>query len=121
MKLNEMQLYSSINEFIDREIMPLGATMNLTEQFMFGFKMGIAKRKIQSIVKGYLGRKEMKILGLVDENGYIDVDTMYQSASDVMNQMKQLELAGITFKNSDLQKLYGIMQKYANQPQTQAI
>ena len=115
MKLNEMQLYSSINEFIDREIMPLGATMNLTEQFLFGFKMGIAKRKIQSVVKGYLGKKELKTIGLVDENGYIDVETMYQSASDTMSQMKQLEIAGITFKENDLQKLYGIMQKYASQ------
>lgn len=121
MKLNEMQLYSAINEFIEREIMPLGANMNLTEQFMFGFKMGIAKRKIQSIVKGYLSKKEIKTLGLVDENGYIDIDTMYQSASDVMGQMKQLEVAGITFIDSDLQKLYGIMQKYANQPQAQSI
>jgi hypothetical protein len=114
MKLNEMQLYSALNEFIEREIMPLGANMNLTEQFVFGFKMGIAKRKIQSIIKGYLAKKEIKILGLVDENGYIDIDTMYQSASDVINQMKQIELAGITFRDSDLQNLYSIMQKYAN-------
>lgn len=90
--------------------------MNLTEQFLFSFKMGIAKRKIQNVVKGYLGKQELKTLGLVDENGYIDVETMYQSASDVMSQMKQLEIAGITFKDTDLQKLYGIMQKYASQP-----
>lgn len=115
MRVNEMQLYSAINEYIDREIMPLGATMNLTEQFAFGFKMGIAKRKIQNAVKGYLSKKEVKMLDLVDENGYIDVETMYQSASDVMSQMKQLEIAGITFKDTDLQKLYGIMQKYASQ------
>ena len=114
MKLSEMQLYSAVNEFIDREIMPLGATMNLTEQFMFGFKVGIAKRKVQTITKGFLTSKEAKMLGLVDENGYIDIDTMYQSASDVMSQMKQLEVVGITFKENDLQKLYGIIQKYAN-------
>lgn len=117
MKLNEMQLYSAINEFIDREIMPLGANMNLTEQFIFGFKMGIAKRKIQGFVKSYLSKNEIKMLGLIDNNGYIDIDTMYHSASEVMSQMKQLEVAGITFRDSDLQKLYGIMQKYANQPQ----
>lgn len=116
MRVNEMQLYSAVNEFIDREIMPLGATMNLPNQFAFGFKMGIVKRKIQDIVKGYLHNDKFKIFGLVDENGYIDIDTMYQSAHDVMAQMRELEIAGITFKENDLQKLYGIMQKYANQP-----
>lgn len=115
MKLNEVQLYSAINEFVDREIMPLGANMNMTEQFLFGFKIGIAKRKMQSLIKKYLGDKSVMALGLVDENGYIDIDTIYQSAIDVMGQMKQLDIAGITFKDADLQKLYGIMQKYANQ------
>lgn len=113
MKMNEMQLYSAINEFIDRDIMPLGATMKLTDQFLFGVKMGVVKRKIQNVVKGYLAKPELKMLELIDENGYIDIDTMYDSASDVMSQMKQLEVAGITFKLSDLQSLYGIMQKYA--------
>lgn len=121
MKLNEMQLYSAINEFIEREIMPLGATMDLKGQFFFGFKIGIAKRKIQNVVKDFLSKPEMKTLGLVDGNGYIDIDTMYQSASDVMGQMKQIEISGITFKENDLQKLYGIMQRYANQAQVQSM
>jgi hypothetical protein len=115
MRLNEMQLYSSISEYIEREIMPLGASMNLTEQFLFGFKMGIVKRKIQDVVKNFLHDDKLKILGLVDENGCVDIDTMYQSASDVMGQMGHIDVAGITFKDVDLQKLYGIMQKYANQ------
>jgi hypothetical protein len=115
MRINEMQLYPAINEFIEREIMPLGATMNMTDQFLFGFKVGVAKRKIQDVVKNYIRDDKMKIFGLVDENGGIDIDTIYQSASDVMSQMGRLEIAGITFRDADLQKLYGIMQKYANQ------
>ena len=113
MKMSEMQLYSAINEYIDREIMPLGATMKLTDQFLFGVKMGVVKRKIQSVVKGYLSKLEMKAFDLIDESGYIDIDTLYDSASDVMSQMKQLEVAGMTFKENDLRNLYGIMQKYA--------
>ena len=116
MKLNEGQLYSSINEFIDREIMPLGATMNLTEQFLFGVKMGVVKRKVQNIVKQNLySNNALKAFGIVDENGYVDIDTLYESASDTMSQMKQLDVMGITFKDTDLQKMYGIMQRYANQ------
>ena len=115
MKLNEMQLYSALNEFIEREIMPLGASMDLKEQFLFGFKMGIVKRKIQGIVKGYLSKQELKMLELIDENGNLDIDTLYQSASDMFNQIKQFEIGGITFKENDLGRLYSIMQKYATQ------
>lgn len=115
MKLNEFQLYSAINEFIDREIMPLGATMNLTDQFLFVFKMGVVKRKLQDVVKNYLKSDMAKTLMLVDENSNIDIDTLYQSAMDVFSNMKQIEVGGITFKETDLQNLYGIMQKYANQ------
>jgi hypothetical protein len=114
MKINEPQLYSAVNEFIEREIMPLGANMNLTEQFIFGFKMGIVKRKLQDVVGSYIHNPAAKMLGIIDDNGFIDVDTIYQSACDTMSQIKQLDVAGITFKENDLQKLYSIMQRYAN-------
>ena len=115
MKINQMQLYAAINDFIDREIIPLSATMDLPKQFMFGIKMGIVKRKVENIVKTYLNKNEFKFFGLIDENNNIDIDTIYSSAADMMQQLQQLELGGITFKMADLQNLYGIMQKYANQ------
>lgn len=113
MKINEMQLYNALNEFIDRDIMPLGASMNIKNQFIFGVAVGIVKRKMQDVVKSYIHSDAAKMLGLVDENGAIDIDTIYQSASDVFANIKQIDVAGITFKESDLQNLYGIMQKYA--------
>lgn len=119
MKITEMQLYSALNEFIDREIMPLSASMDLPKQFMFGLKIGVVKRKIQGVVKNYLNNAEMKMLELIDENGNIDVEPIYQSAMDMMRQMQKFEIGGITFKENDLQNLYGIMQRYANQGVTQ--
>ena len=53
------------------------------------------------------------MLGLVDENGYIDAETMYQAAAEQFKHIPSIELAGITFKESDLQNLYNTMQKYA--------
>lgn len=114
MKINEMQLYSALNEFIDREIIPLGASMDLTNQFVFGVKIGIIKRKLQDVVKTYLNTDGIKMLGLVDASGYIDVDTIYHAACDAFSNVKQLDIAGITFKEADLQNLYGIMQRYAS-------
>jgi hypothetical protein len=114
MKINQTQLYAAINEFIDREIIPLSASMELSKQFMFGIKMGIVKRKIENVVKTYFNKDEFKFFELIDSNGNIDVDTIYNSAADMMQQLQQIEFGGITFKMADLQNLYGIMQKYAN-------
>jgi hypothetical protein len=114
MKINEMQLYSALNEFIDREIMPLGANMDLTKQFLYGIKIGVVKHRIQGLTKSYLNKPEIKMLGLIDENGVIDIEPIYQSAMDMMNKMQKVEIGGITFKENDLQNLYGIIQKYAN-------
>lgn len=114
MKLSEMQLYSALNEYIDREIMPLGANMQMLNQFMFGVQMGVVKRKIQTIVKGYIASPSVKALGLIDENGLIDIDTLYGAASDTFKQMNYVEVGGVRLSESDLQKLYGIMRKYDN-------
>lgn len=114
MKINEMQLYSALNEFIDREIMPLGANMDLTKQFLYGIKIGVIKHKIQGITKSYLNKPEMKMLELVDENGLIDIEPIYQSAMDMVNKMQKVEIGGITFKSNDLQNLYSILQRYAS-------
>jgi hypothetical protein len=114
MRVNEMQLYGALNEFIDRELMPLSAGMDIPQQFLFGLKMGIVRRKLQDIVKSYIGTDAAKMLGLVDENGAIDIDTIYQAARDAFANVQQVDVAGITFKESDLQNLYGIMQRYAS-------
>jgi hypothetical protein len=114
MKVTEMQLYPAINEFIEREIVPLGATMNIPEQFVFGVKIGVIKRKIQDVVKNYVKSAKMQILGLVDDSGAIDIDTIYEAALDAMQPIKQLDIAGLSFKDTDLQKLYGMLQKYAS-------
>jgi hypothetical protein len=115
MKLSESNLYSALNEFLEREIMPLGSRLSFTEQFMFGVKMGIVKRKMQNVLQAYLQSNGIKVLGLVDENGKIDVDTIYSSVSETMRQMGQVDIAGITFRENDLQKLYSIMQRYAQE------
>lgn len=114
MKLTEMQLYAAINEYLDREIMPLGANMQMLNQFMFGIQVGVLKRKIQPIVKNYLNNSEIKALELVDKDGKIDIDTLYNAAMDMFKQMKYIEIIGVRIAETDLQKLYGIMQKYVN-------
>lgn len=115
MKINQTQLYAAINEYITREIVPLSATMDFPKQVLFGIRVGIVRRKIEDIVKTYLTNDSFKFLELVDGAGNIDIETIYNAALDTLQQVTQIDVGGITFKVPDLQKLYGIMQKYANQ------
>jgi hypothetical protein len=114
MKINEMQLYSAFNEYIDREIIPLGASMDMKEQFAHCFKVGVLKRKIQKLVKAYLAKPEMVMLDIVSEDGNIDVETIYQAAMDAMANVQVVTVAGIDFKSNDIQNLYGIMQRFSS-------
>lgn len=114
MKLTEMQLYSAINEYLDKEILPLGANMQMLNQFLFGIQVGVIKRKIQSLVKGYISSPTIKALGLIDDNGKIDIETLYDAAKDMFQQMKYIEIASVRLSENDLQKLYSIMKKYDN-------
>jgi hypothetical protein len=114
MKITELQLYSALNEFIEREIMPLSASMDTTKQFVFGLKIGIVKHRIESVVKGFLNKEEFKMLELVDEKGNIDIEPIYKSAMDMMRKMQRLEISGFTFRESDLMNLHSIILKYAD-------
>ena len=114
MKITEAQLYAAINEFINREIMPLAATMDLKKQFIFGLKLGVVKYRVEDLVKTYLNQNEIKLLKLVDEDGKIDIEPIYKAALDAIRNVQKIEVLGITLNERDLQSLYNIMQYFAN-------
>jgi hypothetical protein len=114
MTISEIQLYNALNDFIDREIIPLASNMDKTKQFLFGLKIGVVKYSMRDAIKDYLSKPEMKVLELVDDNGNVAIDPIYQSALDAIRKVQKFELGGITFKENDLQNLYSIIQNYAN-------
>lgn len=113
MKITETQLYSAIREYIDRYVMPLGASMDWKEQAKHHFKVGIVKYRVERLVKTYLNNNGLKMLEIVDSEGNIDVEPIYQSARDVFTTIPTITAMGIDFKSNDLETLYSIMQKQA--------
>lgn len=113
MKLNENSVYSAVNEYIDSELAPMTASMSSLEQFTFGITLGLFRRKVPTLFKKVLDNKAMHALDVVDENGMVDVETAYLAASDAMKSVNHVEVGGIRFTSKDLDKLYGIMQRYA--------
>lgn len=112
MKLNEMQIFSALNEYINKDILPLGATMKPLDQFLFGVKIAFVKKQLETVVKSYLSNPAFKDMGIIGEDGKIDVESIYQAALESMRNVHQLDIGGITFKEEDINKLYNIMQRY---------
>ena len=107
MMLTEGQIISAINEYVDKELMPLSSGMSMTDQFVHGFKVGVAKRRIPAIVHEKLANPMLK-----DAEGKIDVDLLFEAAEESMNRVHQVEIAGFTFKAQDLAKLREIAKRY---------
>jgi hypothetical protein len=112
MKLTEDKIINAVNEYIDTDLKPLMSSMAALEQFTFGFGLGIFRRKMQTALRRLLSSKVASTLELVDEDGSVDVETAYLAATDSLKTVGSVELAGVRFTTSDLDKLYSIMCRY---------
>lgn len=108
--IKQQQLSQIINSYIDREIAPLSSGMNSLQQLLFGFQLGIIKRKSQAMLKDFLGGSGAKMLHLV-EGDDVDVDTLYAALSDAMNAQGSVEVLGIKLTNADVNKLYSMIKE----------
>lgn len=112
MKINEMQLNAALTKYIDKEILPLSGNMQPLEQFVFGIKIGVIKSKMKDAIHEYIHSPAMKTIGLIGDDGLIDVDPIYHSAVETLRKMGQIDIGGIVFKESDLEMLYNILQNH---------
>ncbi len=113
MMVKQQQLSQVINSYIDREIAPLSAGMNSVQQLIFGFQLGILKRKSQAIIKDFLGGNGAKMLHLV-EGDEVDVDTLYSALAEAMSAQGSVEVLGIKLTNADVNKLYSMIKEQSN-------
>lgn len=108
--IKQQTLYKVINEYIDKEIAPLSNGANQLQQFLFGFQLGIIKRKSQAVIKDYLNSSAAKVLHIV-EGDDVDVDTLYGALSESMEKQGNIEAFGIKFTSSDVNKLYSMLRE----------
>lgn len=111
--IKQQQLGQIINSYIDREIAPLSSGMTSIRQFLFGFQLGVIKRKSQALIKDFLGGAEAKMLHIVDGDD-VDIDTLYGALSDAMNAQGSVEILGIKLTNADVNKLYSMIKEQGN-------
>ncbi len=105
MFITQGRLEEVVKNYIDTDIMPKASQMPSVEQFLLGVKMGVLKRSMPTVIKNYVEKPELKLLGVVTEDG-INLDIIYESAKEAMSKIGFMEYGGFRFDTNDIDKLY---------------
>lgn len=111
MKTSIQSVMAGISAYIDQEIVPIGATMKNLDQFLFGMKVGVIRGKLEAMVRDFVMSDMAKAVKLVDEEGKIDIDTLYQSAVSSIKPISYIDIAGIRLNENDISKLYNYIKE----------
>lgn len=109
MFITQGRLEEVVKNYIDTDIMPKASQMPSVEQFLLGVKMGVLKRSMPTVIKNYVEKPELKLLGVVTEDGInlgINLDIIYESAKEAMSKIGFMEYGGFRFDTNDIDKLY---------------
>jgi len=106
--VNPSQIRTGIGNYLNSAIMP---KLDNGRQFAVGMVYGLAGSKIEDIVRNMANMPAIKMLGVVHENGEIDIDAVYEAALNQIRAQGRLTLdvpmlGKWTFDEADIRDLY---------------
>ena len=110
MKIATGNIPAVIAEYFDSVIMPSAQAAGGVKAFTVGFIGGLVSRQTPAMVEQYLPMA--KALGLVDEQGMLNVDLAYEEADKALAK-SPFVVAGYRADREDLNKIRDIARKYA--------
>ena len=99
-----------VAEYFDAAIMPSAMAAGGVRAFAAGFVGGLVAKQAPVMVQQYLPMA--KALGLVDEQGMLDVDLAFEAADKALAKAP-LVVAGYRADREDLLKILEISRKHA--------
>ena len=108
MKINTEQLERAVQIYFNSEILPKAAGF---KKFTASLVFEMYSTKIKTIIIELLNNPLIKLSGIVDDDNFIDVDQLYHAAKEAIRNSGQFTLLGIIFNESDIDKLYTIIQQ----------
>lgn len=103
MKINIEQLQRAITEYYNQEILSKASGW---KKFSTDILFNIYKVRLTDIINRLAENPMIKITGLIDDNHFIDAETLYTHAKNAIQKSGQFELVGIIFTENDVDKLY---------------
>lgn len=100
-----------IAKYMDAELMAK-LPSNGWERVVVGAAIGIAVKRSERVVNALKDNAIVKTLGVITEDGAVDVDTLKEAAMEQVKKQGFAEIGGIpiikkiTFRAEDVEKLY---------------
>lgn len=106
--INADQLREGLGRYIQAQMMP---RLDDKRQFLLGMAYGLCAGKMDAMLEAAGKNPAIRALGIIQENGEIDIDALYNAAYAQMQAQKKLTLdipllGSFAFGESDLRDLY---------------
>lgn len=103
------KIEQGVANYLDKELMPQ-LNNNDWERVVVGTAVSLAIRKSGTIVAGYKDHKVVKMLGIMDEKGDVDLETLVPELKKNIPQsgfkVDVPVIGTLTFHKEDVDKLY---------------
>lgn len=109
MKVNTADIPSIMTQYIDSQVAPQA---NGAQKFGIYALMYAVNTKINDITARYA--PIMKMVGIMDDNGVIDLEYTHNMAKDAMDHAGKVNVLGFVMDSSDVESLYNIAQRYGH-------
>ena len=101
------QIKAGIGDYLQAKIMP---RLDNKRQFVLGMAYGMGADRIDALIAEAGKNQIVKAMGLIDENGRVDIDALYNAAIAQMQAQHQLQIdipmmGSFTFDEADLREL----------------
>ena len=101
------QIKAGLGDYLQANIMP---RLDNKRQFVLGMAYGMGASKIDALIAEAGKNQIVKAMGLIDENGRVDIDALYNAAIAQMQAQQQLQIdiplmGAFTFDEADLREL----------------
>ena len=107
MKMSPTDLPAVLGEYLDAAIFPKG---NLRQKFSAGAIQFIVSMQMSKIMEQY--GPTMAMIGVLDSDGNIDIDTAHNIAKFAIDKSEKVDLLGYFMDSSDIELIYSIAKKY---------
>lgn len=106
MKITDVELI--LAEYTRKEMIPVMPTT--LGKFALAGASTLILGKAEKLIAQY--RPMLNTLGIIDENGNVDIDALYTASKDGMTATNGiLQIAGFTFNQADIDKLYRMLKE----------
>ena len=106
MKINVEQLQHAVTEYFNQEILAKAAGW---KKFYTALIFNMYKTKFVNMFNTLSNTPIIKMADIIDENGFIEIDALYNASKDAVQKSGQFEVMGIIFNETDIDKLYSYL------------